>query len=296
MSVLELKGITKRFGKFTAVEDVSFEIGKGEVFGFIGPNGAGKSTAIRTIIGAISPTSGEVWLHGKPVASQPDYRKHIAYVPGDVQLWPNLTGGEVIRFFMKASGNAGTEKMDALIREFRLDPKKKCKTYSKGNRQKVALISAFLSDADLLIFDEPTTGLDPLMERTFHRHVLAAKSEGKSILLSSHILSEVEKLADRIAIIREGEIIETGRFDDLKHITRVHYRVRTPDDLAEIGRMEGVHEFRQEAGEAEFLADADRVKKVLAALKNYELEGLETLPPKLEDIFMRYYDAGSGAS
>lgn len=296
MSVLELKGITKRFGKFTAVEDVSFEIRKGEVFGFIGPNGAGKSTAIRTIIGAIRPTSGEVWLHGKPVAAQPDYRKHIAYVPGDVQLWPNLTGGEVIRFFMKASGNADTEKMNELFREFRLDPKKKCKTYSKGNRQKVALISAFLSDADLLIFDEPTTGLDPLMERTFHRHVLAAKSEGKSILLSSHILSEVEKLADRIAIIREGEIIETGRFSDLKHITRVHYRIRTPDDLAEIGRMEGVHEFSQEAGEAEFLADADRVKEVLAALKNCELEGLETLPPKLEDIFMRYYDAGSGAS
>ncbi|EMR06373.1 putative ABC transporter ATP-binding protein YbhF [Bhargavaea cecembensis DSE10] len=296
MSVLELKGITKRFGKFTAVEEVSFEIREGEVFGFIGPNGAGKSTTIRAIIGAISPTSGEVRLHGKPVTAQPDYRKHIAYVPGDVQLWPNLTGGEVIRFFMEMSGNADTEKMETLIREFRLDPKKKCKTYSKGNRQKVALISAFLSDADLLIFDEPTTGLDPLMERTFHRHVLSAKSEGKSILLSSHILSEVEKLADRIAIIREGKIIETGRFSELKHITRVHYLVRTPEDLAAVGRMEGVHEFRQEGGEAEFLVDADRVKDVLAALKRYELEGLETLPPKLEDIFMRYYDAGSGAS
>jgi len=292
MSVLELKGITKRFGKFTAVEDVSFGIREGEVFGFIGPNGAGKSTTIRAIIGAISPSSGEVLLHGKPVIAQPDYRKHIAYVPGDVQLWPNLTGGEVIRFFMKMSGNADTEKMETLIREFRLDPKKKCKTYSKGNRQKVALISAFLSDADLLIFDEPTTGLDPLMERTFHRHVLAAKSEGKSILLSSHILSEVEKLADRIAIIREGKIIETGRFSELKHITRVHYLVRTPEDLEAIGRMEGVHEFRQQGREAEFLVDADRVKDVLAALKRFELEGLETLPPKLEDIFMRYYDAG----
>ncbi|WP_017548056.1 ABC transporter ATP-binding protein [Salinicoccus carnicancri] len=296
MSVLELDGLTKTFGKTVAAKDVSFNIEKGEIFGFIGPNGAGKSTTIRMIIGALTPDSGKILMDGTPVTKDPHYKDKLTYVPGDVNLWGNLTGDEVINFFMKTRGYSNKERKAELIEKFRLDPKKKCKTYSKGNRQKVALISAFLSDAELLIFDEPTSGLDPLMERSFHEEVMRARAEGKSILLSSHILSEVEKLADRLAIIREGEIIETGRLEELRHITRIEYVVQAEGDLGLLKDLPYVHDFTEGEENTHMRVDNDKAAEFLEALHPIGPTHLETLPPRLEDIFMRYYEGRSDES
>ena len=296
MSVIELKGMTKTFGKTIAAKDVSFSIEKGEIFGFIGPNGAGKSTTIRMIIGALTPDSGEILMDGQPVTEDPHYKDKLTYVPGDVNLWGNLTGDEVINFFMKTRGYSDKERKAELIEKFRLDAKKKCKTYSKGNRQKVALISAFLSNAELLIFDEPTTGLDPLMERSFHEEVIRARDEGKSILLSSHILSEVEKLADRLAIIREGEIIETGRLKELRHITRIEYVVQAKGDLELLKDLPYVHDFDEREENTHLRVDNDKAAEFLEALHPIGPTHLETLPPRLEDIFMRYYEGRSDES
>ncbi|HIW12501.1 MAG TPA: ABC transporter ATP-binding protein [Candidatus Salinicoccus stercoripullorum] len=296
MSVIELKGMTKTFGKTVAAKDVSFSIEKGEIFGFIGPNGAGKSTTIRMIIGALTPDSGEILMDGQPVTEDPHYKDKLTYVPGDVNLWGNLTGDEVINFFMKTRGYSDKERKAELIEKFRLDAKKKCKTYSKGNRQKVALISAFLSNAELLIFDEPTTGLDPLMERSFHEEVIRARDEGKSILLSSHILSEVEKLADRLAIIREGEIIETGRLKELRHITRIEYVVQAKGDLELLKDLPYVHDFDEREENTHLRVDNDKAAEFLEALHPIGPTHLETLPPRLEDIFMRYYEGRSDES
>ena len=290
MTVLELKGLTKRFGKTVAADDVSFELREGEIFGFIGPNGAGKSTTLRMIIGALTPDSGEILMDGTPIRKNRHYRQNIAYVPGDIDLWGNLTGEEVIRFFMKVRGYQDTAHKDRLVERFRLDTKKKCKAYSKGNRQKVALICAFLSDARLLIFDEPTSGLDPLMERTFHEEVTAAKRDGRTILLSSHILSEVEKLADRIAIIREGQIIETGRLETLRHITRTEYVVQAEGDLDALKSLSYVHDYEVTEAGTHMRVDNDAVGDFLQALAPHQPSHLESLPPRLEDIFMRYYE------
>src|SRR5690625_183611 len=296
MSVIELKGMTKAFGKTVAAKDVSFSIEKGEIFGFIGPNGAGKSTTIRMIIGALTPDSGEILMDGQPVTEDPHYKDKLTYVPGDVNLWGNVTGDEVINFVMKTRGDSDKERTAVLIEKFRLDAKKKCKTYSKGVRQKVALISAFLSNAELLIFDEPTTGLDPLMERSFHEEVIRARDEGKSILLSSHILSEVEKLADRLAIIREGEIIETGRLKELRHITRIEYVVQAKGDLELLKDLPYVHDFDEREENTHLRVDNDKAAEFLEALHPIGPTHLETLPPRLEDIFMRYYEGRSDES
>ncbi|WP_020007743.1 ABC transporter ATP-binding protein [Salinicoccus albus] len=296
MSMLELKNLTKTFGSTVAADDVSFTIDKGEIFGFIGPNGAGKSTTIRMIIGALTQDSGSIFLDDTNISKDRHYKDNISYVPGDVNLWGNLTGDEVINFFMKVRNYKNTAYKNELIEKFRLDPKKKCKTYSKGNRQKVALISAFLTDAKLLIFDEPTTGLDPLMERSFHEEVARAKSEGKSILLSSHILSEVEKLSDRIAIIREGKIIETGHLDELSHITRIEYIIQAKEDLSKLDELPFVHEFRVEGEDTHVLIDNDKAHDFLQTLYPLKPTKLQTLPPRLEDIFMRYYEGGRDGS
>lgn len=288
--MLELKNVSKHFGKVRAVENLSFNLKKGEVFGFIGPNGAGKSTTIRMIIGALKPTQGEILYAGKNIKRNKKYIENIAYVPGDVNLWGNLTGEEVINFMMKTRGYDNNEEKCRLIDKFKLDGSKKSKTYSKGNRQKVALISAFLSDAELLIFDEPTTGLDPLMERVFHEEVIQAKNAGKTILLSSHILSEVEKLADRIAIIRNGKIIESGSMAELRHITRMEYIIDTDDDITALKHRSFVHEFSESPDGYHLFIDNEKIPEFLKYLKLYNLKSLTTAPPRLEDIFMRYYE------
>ena len=288
--MLELKNVSKHFGKVRAAENLSFNLKKGEVFGFIGPNGAGKSTTIRMIIGALKPTQGEILYAGENIKKNKKYIENIAYVPGDVNLWGNLTGEEVINFMMKTRGYENNEEKLRLIDKFKLDGSKKSKTYSKGNRQKVALISAFLSDAELLIFDEPTTGLDPLMERVFHEEVIRAKNVGKTILLSSHILSEVEKLADRIAIIRNGKIIESGSMTELRHITRMEYIIDTDDDITALKHRSFVHEFSESPEGYHLFIDNEKIPEFLKYLKLYNLKSLTTAPPRLEDIFMRYYE------
>jgi len=211
--IVSVEGITKRFGKFTALQDVNMEVHPGEVVGFIGPNGAGKTTTIRVLLGILQATSGSAKIFGLDTwKSAVEIHKKIAYVPGDVSLWPNLTGGEVIDFFINLRGNGiNKERRDDLIKRFDFDPTKKCNTYSKGNRQKVALIAAFATDADLYILDEPTSGLDPLMEHVFQQCVAEVKKAGKSVLLSSHILTEVEKLCDRVYIIRKGKVEELSK-------------------------------------------------------------------------------------
>lgn len=295
MSLVEINGLVKRFGSFTALKNIELKMDKGEIYGFIGPNGAGKSTTIRVLLGMLKPTAGKVTVFGKDAWKDAvDIHKRIAYVPGEANLWPNLTGGEVIDLFLSMRGNGNTARRDELIQRFDLDPTKKCRTYSKGNRQKIALIAAFASDADLYVLDEPTSGLDPLMERIFQELVLEVKAEGKSVLLSSHILSEVEKLCDRVAIIREGEIIEKGTLDELRHLTRSKLTVETRDPLTSLNEWTGVHEVQQTGVHAEFQVDTEDLDQVIRRISPHGIVKLESAPPTLEDLFMRHYERTGG--
>ena len=213
---LEIKDLVKNFGKFVALDGINLSLNEGEVLGYLGPNGAGKSTTMRVILGILQSSQGSVKIFGKDAWKDAvEIHKRIAYVPGDVSLWPNLTGGEVIDLFSNLRGKYDKERRDRLVKDFDLDTTKKCRTYSKGNRQKVALISAFSSDVDFYILDEPTSGLDPLMEQIFQKQVLEEKCKGKSVLLSSHIMSEVEALCDRVAIIKKGKVVEEGLLSDM---------------------------------------------------------------------------------
>lgn len=288
--LVEVKGLQKNFGQFQALKDVSFEVNAGEVLGYIGPNGAGKSTTIRILLGIIRATQGKVQIFGKDVWQDSiEIHKKIAYVPGDVYLWPNLSGGETIDLFLKLHGAINQEKRDQLIKKFDLNPKKKVRSYSKGNRQKIALIAALATEAKLYIFDEPTSGLDPLMEAVFQEEVKALKAAGKAIILSSHILSEVEKLADRVAVIRKGEIVETGTLDDLRHLTRYQYKVETEQEAVGLKELSSVHDLQIKENEATFQADSDAIDEILKTLLLYGVKKLEATPPTLEDLFMRHY-------
>ncbi|OZU87448.1 ABC transporter ATP-binding protein [Virgibacillus indicus] len=292
MSVLEVRNLTKRFGKFTALNGVNIEVNEGEVYGFIGPNGAGKSTTIRVLLGILKATEGGAKIFGKDAWSDAvEIHKRIAYVPGDVNLWPNLTGGEVIDLFVKLRGGNNKSRREELINKFNLDPTKKCRTYSKGNRQKVALVAAFSSDADLYILDEPTSGLDPLMEQVFQECVMDAKSEGKSVLLSSHILSEVEKLCDRVGIIRQGEIIETGTLNELRHLTRTNLLVETKQPITSLNELKGVHDIEEKDQGLSFQVDTEELDAVIKHVSKFGIVKLESAPPTLEDLFMRHYES-----
>ena len=290
--IVKVQGLQKRFGKFQALRDVSFTIKSGEVVGFIGPNGAGKSTTIRTLLGIIKRDSGIAEIFGKDVWKDSlEIHKRISYVPGDVALWGNLTGGEIIDLFIKLHGSGNKEKRDYLIKRFELDPKKKAKGYSKGNRQKVGLIAALAVDSDLYIFDEPTSGLEPLMEQVFQEEVEKIKKAGKAILLSSHILSEVERLADKVVIIRQGEIVETGTLDELRHLTRSTVTLVTQGDVANIASLEGVHDFVQTDDQSTFSVDNQHLNKVLLEASKLGVTKFESVPPTLEDLFMRHYES-----
>lgn len=291
MSILVVEHLTKKFGSFTALDGVNMELKEGEVYGFIGPNGAGKSTTIRILLGIIKATSGSAKIFGKDVWKDAvEIHKRVAYVPGDVHLWPNLTGGEVIDILLKMNGKYDKKKRDRFIELFDFDPTKKCRAYSKGNRQKVALIAAFASDADLFIFDEPTTGLDPLMETYFRQSVLEAKQEGKTVLFSSHILSEVEKLCDRVGIIRQGKIIETGSLDELRYITRSNFTVKTRETLSGLDELEGVYHIEEKDGEYSFQVDSEKIDAVIRHISQFGVVKLESSPPTLEDLFLRHYE------
>ena len=293
MSLVEVKGLTKRFGRFTALDHVDLTINEGEIYGFIGPNGAGKSTTIRVLLGMLKPTEGVVKIFGKNAWKDAvEIHKRVAYVPGEANLWPNLTGGEVIDLFLKMRGNRNTQRRDELIKRFDLDPTKKCRAYSKGNRQKIALISAFASEADLYIFDEPTSGLDPIMEIIFQEYVKEAKTAGNSVLLSSHILSEVEKVCDKVAIIREGKIIETGTLNEMRHLTRTRLTIATKEPIPSLTDKKGVYNFVENGTEFSFQVDTEVMDEILRYISSFGIVKLESAPPTLEDLFMRHYQGG----
>ncbi|GEL67330.1 ABC transporter ATP-binding protein [Marinilactibacillus psychrotolerans] len=295
MSILEIKNLSKLFGKQAALEDVSFKLEEGEILGFIGPNGAGKSTTIKIILGMLKATKGSVTLFGKDAWNEAvEVHKRIAYVPGDVNLWPNLTGGEVIDLFLSMRGvKVETVKKEELMKEFEFDPTKKCRSYSKGNRQKVALIAAFAADADLYILDEPTSGLDPLQERVFQEHIKKVKEKGASVLLSSHILSEVEQLCDTVAIIRKGKIVESGNLDDLRHLTRTQVKLQVKEAADYLQEKNYIHEFIQEKDTVFFQLDSNHTEDLIQEIQGLGVLKFESTPSKLEDLFMRHYSRSS---
>lgn len=289
--IVKLQGLQKNFGTLQALSDVTFAVETGEVVGFIGPNGAGKSTTIRVLLGIIKHDGGKAEIFNKDVWKESlEIHKRISYVPGDVALWGSLTGGEIIDLFLKLHGGGDHQKRDYLMKRFELDPKKKAKTYSKGNRQKVGLIAALSVDSDLYIFDEPTSGLDPLMEVVFQEEVEKIKERGKSILLSSHILSEVERLADRVVIIRQGEIVETGTLHELRHLTRSKVTLSTQGEVSKMKSVEGVHNFELKGDQAVFSADNQYINNILLEATKVGVKKFEAVPPTLEDLFMRHYE------
>jgi ABC-2 type transport system ATP-binding protein len=290
MTVIEASGLVKKFGRVRALDGLDLSVAEGEVHGFLGPNGAGKSTTIRVLLGMLRANGGSATVFGRdPWRDAVGIHRDVAYVPGDVSLWPNLSGGETIDFLTRLRGGADKALRARLLKEFDLDPKKKGRSYSKGNRQKVALVAAFARPAKLYIFDEPTSGLDPVMESVFRAQVERVQKDGATVLLSSHILSEVEQLCDRVTIVRAGKAVETGALTDLRHLTRTSFRVATAATLADVQRLAGVHDARAEADQLVFHADTDAVNGVLAALTKAGVSSLTVTPPSLEELFLRHY-------
>lgn len=295
MAVVQMRHVKKGFGNVKALDGIDLEVRRGEVFGFIGPNGAGKSTTIRILLGILRADAGETKVFGLDAWHDAvKIHERIAYVPGEVNLWPHLTGGEVIDLFVRLRGSVRRERRDELVRRFQLDVTKKCGAYSKGNRQKVALVAAFASDAELFILDEPTSGLDPLMEHVFQQCIAEVKAEGKTVLLSSHILSEVERLCDRVSIIREGKIIETGTLAELRHLTRTSVLVETKEPIPDLERLAGVHEVRRADRGWAFQADTDQLGAIIKYISAFEIVTLHSSPPTLEELFMHHYKASRG--
>ena len=288
--VISAHGLTKSFGSVRALDRLDLAIARGEVHGFLGPNGAGKSTTIRILLGLLRPDAGSVRMFDRdPWRDAVELHRRLAYVPGDVEVWPHLTGGEIIDMFLRLRGDYSARRRNALVDRFELDPRKEARTYSKGNRQKVALIAALAADVDLLLLDEPTAGLDPLMEAVFQEVIRERTAEGTSVLLSSHILSQVEALSDRVSIIRAGRIVESGSLTDLRHMSRTTIEVDTAQPAHDLAALDGVHHVRAEAGRTVFDVDGDRVSHVVSALAPLGVRSLTAHPPTLEQLLMRHY-------
>jgi ABC-2 type transport system ATP-binding protein len=286
-----LSGLVKDFGpRVRALDHLDLQVRAGEVHGFLGPNGAGKTTTIRVLLGMLRADGGRLsLLGGDPWRDTVQLHRRLAYVPGEVNLWPNLSGGEVIDVLGDLRGGIDPHRRDELLERFRLDPTKRIRAYSKGNRQKVALVAAFSSDVELYLLDEPTSGLDPLMEAVFQDVVQELRAQGRSILLSSHILSEVEALCDRVTIIRAGRAAESGTFDELRHLTRTSVVVQTAAPLESVGEWPDVHDARVDGDRASFSVDPGELNRVLARLVGMEVRSLVTSPPTLEELFLRHY-------
>lgn len=290
MNIIHIQNLTKSFGKTQALKGINLAVKKGEVHGFIGPNGAGKSTTIRILLGILRKTAGEITLFGKdPWDDAVELHRRLVYVPGDVTLWPDLSGGEIIDLLGRLHGGLDVSKKNQLTERFQLDTTKKSRTYSKGNRQKVALVAAFSCDAELYLLDEPTSGLDPLMEVIFQECVSEVKKAGKTILLSSHILSEVETLCDRVSIIRQGQIVESGTLEGLRHLTRTTINVETGKSAIGLENMAGIHDVSGDGLKYRFSVDSNAMTKVMEALLPLEIKALTVEPPSLEELFMRHY-------
>lgn len=287
--------LVKKFGKFKALDGLELRVKTGEVHGFLGPNGAGKSTTIRVLLGILRKTAGQVTLlGGDPWKDAVQLHRRLAYVPGDVNLWPNLSGGEAIDLFGKLRGGLNHKRRTELLERFELDPKKKCRTYSKGNRQKVALVAALASDVELYVMDEPTSGLDPIMEAVFQEYVQDLRKAGKTILLSSHILAEAEALCDRITIIREGKAVESGTLPELRHLTRTSVKVVTFKPIVGLQNIPGLHELKVTGKRAEFEVETNKIDDALRLILQSDIRELISSPPSLEELFLRHYDKTNG--
>ena len=288
--VVHTSRLVKNFGRTMALAGLDLSVAEGEVHGFLGPNGAGKSTTLRIILGLIRPTSGTVRVFGiDPWAEPVMAHRDVAYVPGDVTLWPNLTGGEVIDLLTGLRGGADQALRRQLIEEFDFDPQKRARTYSRGNRQKAALIAAFSRPAKLYLLDEPSSGLDPVMDAVFRRHVRRVTADGATVLLSSHILAEVEQLCDRVTIIRAGAAVESGTLAELRHLTRTRFRIVTSTPAETISSWQGVYDLRTDGDAVEFDADPAHLGRVMEALATAGITGITAAPPSLEELFLRHY-------
>jgi len=286
--------LVKTFGRTRALDGLDLAVRTGEVHGFLGPNGAGKSTTIRVLLGLLRADAGSArLLGGDPWRDTAALHRRLAYVPGDVTLWPNLTGGEVIDLLGRLRGGLNEQRRAELLERFDLDPRKKSRAYSKGNRQKVALVAALASDVELLILDEPTSGLDPLMEEVFRQVVREEiQRDGRTVLLSSHILAEVEALCDRVTIIRDGRAVETGTLADMRHLTRTSIEVSLAGPASGLERLPGVHDLQSHNGTVRFDVDTAELDAVLRELTAVGVRTLTSQPPTLEELFLRHYDRG----
>ncbi|MFD5554787.1 ATP-binding cassette domain-containing protein [Streptomyces sp. NPDC127068] len=290
-------GLHKSFGRTRALDGLDLTVETGEVHGFLGPNGAGKSTTIRVLLGLLRADGGSTRvLGGDPWRDAVDLHRKLAYVPGDVTLWRNLSGGEVIDLFGRLRGGLDRNRRDRLVERFELDPTKKGRTYSKGNRQKVALVAALASDVELLVLDEPTSGLDPLMEEVFQDCIGEERDRGRTVLLSSHLLSEVETLCDRVSIIRQGRTVESGSLAELRHLTRTSVSAELATLPGPLEHLPGVHDVEVQGHRVRLQVDTDQLDGVLRALTGSGVRSLTSTPPTLEELFLRHYqDAGSTA-
>jgi len=283
-------GLVKRFGSFPALDGLDLDVSAGEVHGFLGPNGSGKTTTIRVLLGLLRSDAGEArLLGGDPWRNAVELHRRLAYVPGDVSLWPKLSGGEVIDLLGRLRGDLDRRRRQELLDRFELDPTKRARTYSKGNRQKVALVAALASSAELLILDEPTSGLDPLMEAEFQACIQEVKAEGRTVLLSSHILAEVEALCDRVTIIRAGRRVETGTLAELRHLTRTTISAETSEAPVGLDGLPGIHNLVVDDHRADFDVDTDHLGAAIGQLARLGLRNLTCQPPTLEELFLRHY-------
>jgi len=290
--MISTEGLVKRFGRTRALDGLDLTVRTGEVHGFLGPNGAGKTTTIRILLGMTRADGGTARvLDGDPWSDATELHRRLAYVPGDVTLWPNLSGGEAIDLLGRMRGGVDKKRKAELLERFDLDPRKKARAYSKGNRQKVALVAAFASDVELLLLDEPTSGLDPLMEEVF-RDVVQEISDrdGRTVLLSSHILSEVEALCDRVTIIRAGRAVESGTLSELRHLTRTSIQAELVGPMNGLAQLSGVLDLKEIDGHVQFDVDTDEINPVLRRLTEIGVRSLVSQPPSLEELFLRLYE------
>ncbi|MQB00803.1 MAG: ATP-binding cassette domain-containing protein [Actinobacteria bacterium] len=294
-SAIWMSNVVKTFGQTRALDGLDLEVETGEVHGFLGPNGAGKTTTIRVLLGLLQADGGKsVMLGGDPWRDAVELHRRVAYVPGDVNLWPNLSGGEVIDLLARLHGGLDRGRRDELCERFDLDPTKKGRTYSKGNRQKVAIVAALAADAELFLLDEPTAGLDPLMEAVFKGCVTELKAQGRTVLLSSHILAQVEALCDRVSIIRLGRIVESGTLAELRHLTRTTIVAETTRPAGGLAELAGVHDLQTEDSRVRLDVDGEHLDAVVRGLSELGIRNLVSHPPTLEELFLRHYGDGSG--
>jgi ABC-2 type transport system ATP-binding protein len=292
---IRVSGLVKVFGTTRALDGLDLEVHTGEVHGFLGPNGSGKTTTIRVLLGLLRADAGDVELLGSdPWRDAVPLHRRLAYVPGEVTLWPKLSGGEVIDLLGRLRGDLDPARRDELVERFELDPTKKARTYSKGNRQKVGLVAALASRAELLILDEPTSGLDPLMENVFQDCIRETKREGRTVLLSSHILAEVEALCDSVSIIRAGRTQQRGTLSELRQLTRTAIVAETERPADGIAAIPGVHAFRNDGDHVHFEVDTRQLDEVVRALGALGVRSLVSHPPTLEELFLRQYGDAVG--